>query len=196
MRFPEFSLSLARMGADIITYPSAFTVATGLAHWESLLRARAIETQCYVIAAAQTGFHNSKRSSYGHAMVIEILTFIQVAYSSVMEVSFLQVIDPWGAIIAQCREGTGLALAQIDLDYLNKVRREMPVFAHRRQDVYQLPTPPCQSLMPPNDEETFPFGSVTIHGWAVFYRTRHSVAFVNRKCVVPGRKILKQLLLE
>ena len=57
------------MGADIITYPSAFTVTTGLAHWESLLRARAIETQCFVVAAAQTGIHNSKRSSYGHAMV-------------------------------------------------------------------------------------------------------------------------------
>ncbi len=69
VRFPEFSLSLARMGADIITYPSAFTVTTGLAHWESLLRARAIETQCCVVAAAQTGIHNSKRSSYGHAMV-------------------------------------------------------------------------------------------------------------------------------
>ena len=55
VRFPEFSLSLARMGADIITYPSAFTVTTGLAHWESLLRARAIETQCFVVAAAQTG---------------------------------------------------------------------------------------------------------------------------------------------
>lgn len=53
----------------MITYPSAFTVATGLAHWESLLRARAIETQCYIVAAAQTGFHNNKRSSYGHAMV-------------------------------------------------------------------------------------------------------------------------------
>lgn len=61
------------MGADIITYPSAFTVATGLAHWETLLRARAIETQCYVIAAAQTGIHNSKRSSYGHAMVLSHL---------------------------------------------------------------------------------------------------------------------------
>ena len=57
------------MGAQILTYPSAFTVATGLAHWESLLRSRAIENQCYVVAAAQTGIHNSKRSSYGHAMV-------------------------------------------------------------------------------------------------------------------------------
>ena len=61
------------MGADVITYPSAITVATGLAHWESLLRARAIETQCYVVAAAQTGIHNSKRSSYGHAMVNFVL---------------------------------------------------------------------------------------------------------------------------
>jgi predicted amidohydrolase len=69
MRFPELSLALAKMGADILTFPSAFTFATGAAHWETLLRARAIESQCYVIAAAQTGTHNSKRSSWGHAMV-------------------------------------------------------------------------------------------------------------------------------
>ena len=69
LRFPEFSMSLARLGAQILTFPSAFTIPTGLAHWQSLLRARAIETQCYVVAAAQTGLHNSKRSSYGHAMV-------------------------------------------------------------------------------------------------------------------------------
>merc|ERR1712137_539114 len=62
LRFPEISLSLVRMGAQILTYPSAFTVATGLAHWESLLRSRAIENQSYVVAAAQTGIHNSKRS--------------------------------------------------------------------------------------------------------------------------------------
>jgi predicted amidohydrolase len=69
MRFPELSLTLAKMGADILTFPSAFTFATGAAHWETLLRARAIESQCYVVAAAQTGTHNSKRSSWGHAMV-------------------------------------------------------------------------------------------------------------------------------
>lgn len=69
MRFPELSLTLAKMGADILTFPSAFTFATGAAHWETLLRARAVESQCYVAAAAQTGIHNSKRSSWGHAMV-------------------------------------------------------------------------------------------------------------------------------
>lgn len=108
--------------------------------------------------------------------------------------TFYQVIDPWGAIIAQCREGTGLALAQIDLDYLNKVRNEMPVFTHRRHDVYQLPAPHCQNLSLPENEETFSFGHVTIKGWAIFFRSRHSVAFVNKKCVVPGREIFLILL--
>jgi predicted amidohydrolase len=69
VRFPELSLTLAQMGADILTFPSAFTYVTGSAHWETILRARAIESQCYVIAAAQTGVHNSKRSSWGHAIV-------------------------------------------------------------------------------------------------------------------------------
>jgi hypothetical protein len=69
MRFPELSLTLAQMGADILTFPSAFTYVTGSAHWETILRARAIESQCYVIAAAQTGVHNSKRTSWGHGMV-------------------------------------------------------------------------------------------------------------------------------
>jgi predicted amidohydrolase len=68
MRFPELSAKLRARGADILTYPSAFTVSTGEAHWETLLRARAIENQCYVVAAAQVGVHNPKRSSYGHAM--------------------------------------------------------------------------------------------------------------------------------
>lgn len=72
MRFPELSLILAKMGADILTFPSAFTYVTGAAHWETILRARAIESQCYVIAAAQTGAHNSKRTSWGHAMVHNI----------------------------------------------------------------------------------------------------------------------------
>lgn len=69
LRFPELSLSQAAQGAQILTYPSAFTFATGSAHWELLLRARAVETQCFVVAAAQTGAHNKKRSSWGHAMV-------------------------------------------------------------------------------------------------------------------------------
>ena len=79
LRFPEIGLALKRQNAHIITYPSAFTVPTGKAHWEILLRARAIETQAYVIAAAQVGQHNEKRTSYGHSMIV----------------------DPWGKIVAE-----------------------------------------------------------------------------------------------
>ncbi|KAI8999353.1 carbon-nitrogen hydrolase [Gaertneriomyces semiglobifer] len=71
LRFPEMSWLLRKKGAEILTYPSAFTIKTGQAHWKTLLRARAIETQCYVIAAAQVGEHNSKRASFGHAMIID-----------------------------------------------------------------------------------------------------------------------------
>uniref|UniRef100_A0A8D0L624 Deaminated glutathione amidase n=1 Tax=Sphenodon punctatus TaxID=8508 RepID=A0A8D0L624_SPHPU len=114
LRFPEMSLALTQEGAEILTYPSAFTVTTGSAHWEVLLRARAIETQCYVVAAAQTGKNHERRSSYGHSMVV----------------------DPWGCVIAQCQEGLGLCYAEIDLAYLHRVRQEMPVAAHRRADLY------------------------------------------------------------
>jgi predicted amidohydrolase len=124
LRFPEPSLILRNRGAQIITYPSAFTVPTGKAHWETLLRARAIETQSYVIAAAQCGAHNEEqtRRSYGHSMII----------------------DPWGKIVAELggeedEKGRGLdvgkiATAEIDLEYLEKVRREVPLL--RRTDVY------------------------------------------------------------
>lgn len=114
MRFPELSLTLRKMGAQILTYPSAFTYQTGAAHWEIILRARAIESQCYVIAAAQTGTHNKKRVSWGHAMII----------------------DPWGTVVAQCAEKTGIALAEIDLDLLDKIRKNMPCDEHRRNDLY------------------------------------------------------------
>ncbi|NWS49943.1 NIT1 amidase, partial [Probosciger aterrimus] len=114
MRFPELSLVLRRAGAEILTYPSAFTVHTGSAHWEVLLRARAIESQCYVVAAAQTGKNHEHRTSYGHSLVV----------------------DPWGAVVAQCREGPGLCYAEIDLEYLHRIRREIPVQSHRRHDLY------------------------------------------------------------
>ncbi|KAG7207850.1 hypothetical protein KM043_009451 [Ampulex compressa] len=114
MRFPELSLTLRNMGAEILTFPSAFTYQTGAAHWEVLLRARAIETQCYVVAAAQTGTHNKKRVSWGHAMIV----------------------DPWGTVIAQCMEKTGIAIAEIDLDLLEQVRKNMPCENHRRIDLY------------------------------------------------------------
>ncbi|KAK3400729.1 carbon-nitrogen hydrolase [Sordaria brevicollis] len=116
LRFPEIGLSLRRLGAEIITYPSAFTVPTGQAHWEVLLRARAIETQSYVIAAAQVGRHNEKRVSYGHSMII----------------------DPWGRIVASLGGEKGeepeIATATIDLELVKKVRAEVPL--RRRTDVY------------------------------------------------------------
>ncbi|CAO2650282.1 Nn.00g015740.m01.CDS01 [Neocucurbitaria sp. VM-36] len=125
LRFPEPALALRSRGAQILTYPSAFTVPTGNAgHWKVLLRARAIETQSYVIAAAQVGVHDEegKRRSYGHSMVV----------------------DPWGKVVAELGgeddgKGRGLdegeiALAEIDLEYLEKVRREVPLI--RRTDVY------------------------------------------------------------
>eukprot|EP00127_Corallochytrium_limacisporum_P006665 Clim_evm44s232 gene=Clim_evmTU44s232 len=115
MRFPEFATHLRRRGATILTYPSAFTEKTGAAHWEVLLRSRAIETQCYVIAAAQAGKHNKKRSSYGHALIV----------------------DPWGVVVAQTGgSGFGLAFAEIDLSQQEEIRKSMPTFEHRRDDVY------------------------------------------------------------
>lgn len=115
LRFPEISLALKRQNAQIITFPSAFTVPTGNAHWEALLRARAIETQSYVIAAAQVGLHNGKRRSYGHSMIV----------------------NPWGEVVARLGgefEEPEIATADIDLDLLSKVRREMPLL--RRTDIY------------------------------------------------------------
>lgn len=116
LRFPEIALSLRHLGAEIITYPSAFTVPTGQAHWEVLLRARAIETQSYVIAAAQVGRHNEKRVSYGHSMII----------------------DPWGRVLASLggdqADEPEIATAVIDLELLKKVRAEVPL--RRRTDVY------------------------------------------------------------
>lgn len=111
LRFPELSLALQRQGAEILTYPSAFTVATGAAHWEVLLRARAIETQCFVLAAAQVGRHHEKRSSYGHALAV----------------------DPWGEVLGDCRgEKPGMVLVEINLEKVCSTRRNMPVQQHRR----------------------------------------------------------------
>ncbi|KAG7241522.1 hypothetical protein INR49_025427 [Caranx melampygus] len=111
LRFPELSVALQRNGAEILTYPSAFTVATGVAHWEVLLRARAIETQCYVVAAAQVGRHHEKRSSYGHALVV----------------------DPWGEVVGDCGgDNPGMVLVEINLGKVSSTRRNMPVQQHRR----------------------------------------------------------------
>ncbi|XP_055952126.1 nitrilase and fragile histidine triad fusion protein NitFhit-like isoform X2 [Argiope bruennichi] len=165
LRFPEFSLSLTKAGAEILTYPSAFTQPTGMAHWESLLRCRAIECQCYVIAAAQTGKHNPKRSSYGHAMVV----------------------DPWGCVIACCSEGAGIIFADINLDYIKKIRSEMPVWEHRRSELYGTIVAPKSS---PDTETTYMFATNQLNPCCIFYKTQYSMAFVNRKCVVPGHVLV------
>ncbi|KAI8350425.1 nitrilase [Mortierella sp. GBAus27b] len=120
LRFPELALDLRRQGADILTYPSAFTIKTGEAHWEVLLRSRAIETQTYVVAAAQVGKHSEKRSSYGHAMIV----------------------DPWGRIVAECDgQEEAIAFAPIDFAALERIRLEMPVMSHRRNDIFSPQTP-------------------------------------------------------
>ncbi len=112
LRFGELYRRLADMGADVLTVPSAFTLATGKDHWEVLLRARAIENQCYVLAPAQFGHHDDGglRDSYGHAMIV----------------------DPWGLPIAVASDGPGLAMAEIDLARTERVRRAIPVRRHRR----------------------------------------------------------------
>lgn len=123
MRFPEISLALRRQGSQVIAFPSAFTPPTGNAHWEVLLRARAIETQSYIIAAAQVGQHNEKRASYGHSLII----------------------DPWGKILAELG-GTStepeLATVDIDLSHVEKIRREMNLIRRTQVDLFS-PVRPC-----------------------------------------------------
>ncbi|KAK2166489.1 hypothetical protein NP493_1318g00016 [Ridgeia piscesae] len=169
LRFPELSISLIQQGADILTYPSAFTVQTGMAHWEVLLRSRAIENQCYVIAAAQIGNHNEKRSSYGHSMIV----------------------DPWGCVIAECHNKVDVCVAELDLDYLQKCRHEMPVWKHRRHDLYGHVQ--VESKVPPEKiecQDVYKFGHCNIKSSQVFFRSTHCIGFVNIKPVVPGHVLV------
>ena len=110
LRFPELYRRLVDRGAIALAIPAAFTLTTGKDHWHVLLRARAIEQQCYVLAAAQTGHHYGQRRSYGHALIA----------------------DPWGTVLAECGEGEGVAVAEIDPDYVVKVRSAVPSLEHRR----------------------------------------------------------------
>jgi predicted amidohydrolase len=110
LRFPELYRSFAKNGApDLILVPSAFTYTTGSAHWEILLRARAIENQCYVLAPAQGGVHENGRRTWGHTMLI----------------------DPWGEIIAERDEGEGVVIGHIDPVRLAEVRDNLPALKHR-----------------------------------------------------------------
>jgi deaminated glutathione amidase len=110
VRFPELYRSLGEF--DVMFVPSAFTVPTGRAHWELLLRARAVENQAYVVAPAQGGLHASGRRTYGHTMIV----------------------DPWGEVLAVRPEGEGFVLAEIDSDRIRQVRAALPALLNRRMN--------------------------------------------------------------
>jgi predicted amidohydrolase len=110
VRFPMLYQALVDRGAVALAVPAAFTATTGAAHWHVLLRARAIETQCYVLAAAQHGVHHGGRRSYGHSVII----------------------DPWGEVIAELDDGDGIVTAEVDPERVRAVRRQLPSLDHRR----------------------------------------------------------------
>jgi len=110
LRFPELYRTLALRGAEVLAVPSAFMAHTGRDHWEVLLRARAIEDQCWVVAAGQYGPHEPGRTTYGRSMVV----------------------DPWGTVVTQLPDGTGVGVAEVDLDRLRRIRAELPSLANRR----------------------------------------------------------------
>lgn len=110
VRFPALYAALNANGAQLLSVPAAFTVPTGEAHWHVLLRARAIETGCFVIAAAQCGLHEDGRSTYGHSLVV----------------------DPWGRVLLDMGDAHGVAIAEIDLSAVASARTQLPVLDHRR----------------------------------------------------------------
>ncbi len=116
LRFPELYRRLAVNGAKIITAPSAFTRETGKDHWEVLLRSRAIENQVFILAAAQVGSHPPGQACYGNALIS----------------------DPWGVVLARAGYQECVVVAELDLDYQEKVRKEIPSLAHRRNDLFSF----------------------------------------------------------
>jgi predicted amidohydrolase len=110
LRFPELFRDLALNGAEIISAPAAFTVSTGKVHWHTLLRARAIETGCFILAAAQNGSHEDGRETYGHSLIV----------------------NPWGEVIAEKESGTGFIMAELDLALVEDARNKIPSLKHRR----------------------------------------------------------------
>lgn len=110
LRFPELVRHMVDSGVELLAVPAAFTALTGKAHWEPLIRARAIENLAYVIASAQGGYHLSGRETHGHSMIV----------------------DPWGAVLAQVPRGTGCICTPIDRSFQDSVRRTFPALEHRR----------------------------------------------------------------
>ena len=115
LRFPELYRRLAFDGARVIFVPAAFTAYTGRYHWLPLLRARAIENQCWIVAPAQTGRHTARRNSFGHTAVF----------------------DPWGELVAIRERGAGVVTARIDLDRVDEVRRGLPAMDHVRRELFR-----------------------------------------------------------
>ncbi len=109
LRFPELYSQLLSMGAEILLVPSAFTWETGRAHWEILLRARAIENQCYVVGANQGGIHTANRRTWGHSIIV----------------------DPWGDILGMLDQGPSVLVREIDIQYLRQLRANMPIQQHK-----------------------------------------------------------------
>ena len=110
LRFRELYRGLVARGANVLLVPAAFTVHTGKDHWHTLLRARAIESQCYVVAAAQWGKHPRGRTTYGHSLIV----------------------DPWGGVVAEASDRVGVVHATLDLEYLEQVRAAVPCLSHQR----------------------------------------------------------------
>ena len=110
LRFPELFRRLIDEGAELIALPAAFTAVTGRAHWEVLVRARAIENLCYVVASAQGGYHVNGRETHGDSMVV----------------------DPWGVVMDRLPRGSGVVMAETDRDRLQRLRRTFPALEHRR----------------------------------------------------------------
>jgi predicted amidohydrolase len=119
LRFPELFRILPLRGADVIMLPAAFTLATGRDHWEPLIRARAIENQVFMVAAAQVGMHPPAHWCYGRSMIV----------------------DPWGVVVAQAPDAPTLIAATLDLDRLERTRRQVPSVANRMPDRYRWPEP-------------------------------------------------------
>jgi deaminated glutathione amidase len=117
LRFPELYRILAVEGAEVITVPAAFTLFTGKDHWELLLRARAVENQCYVVAANQWGTHRDGKASYGRSMIV----------------------DPWGIVLAQAPDEDGVIVAELERARMEEVRRALPALANRQPAAYRRP---------------------------------------------------------
>lgn len=112
LRFPELYRRLVAASATMLAVPAAFTLHTGKDHWRVLLCARAIENQCFVLAAAQQGQHHPGRFTYGHSLIA----------------------DPWGVVLCECPDGEGVAIAELDFSALERIRRQLPALHHRRID--------------------------------------------------------------